>query len=169
MKKLFALFLCLMMAFSMTAAAVAETADSAAVELLYEGSWVQFEDGFEVYLPVDWVPYEVDEEMLLSGIAYAAGYEDGSMLMTVGWLALEQDMTIEEAQAALAVNDPDAAIVEVNGVGLIGYLDAENNTMNCVALDGTEPGAYVFSFFPGDDEDVQTLAALIATSIRNIP
>ena len=165
MKKLLALLLCLLMGFSMTSAFAAEPVGA---ELLYEGVWVPFEDGFEFYLPADWVSYEVDEEMLLSGIAYIAGPEDGSMLATVGWMALEQDMTIEEAQAVLAVNYPDAAIVEVNGVGLIGYLDAANDTMNCVALDNTEPGAYIFSFTPGSNEDVQTLGALIASSIRNI-
>lgn len=165
MKKLLALFLCLLLGFSMTNAVAAETTG---IELLYEGTWVQFEDGFEFYLPSEWVSYEVDEEMLLSGIAYAAGPEDGSMLVTVGWLALEKDMTVYEAQAVLAVNYPDAAVVDVNGVGLIGYMDAANNTMNCVALDGTEAGAYIFSFTPADNEDVQNLGALIASSIRNI-
>ena len=48
MKKFLALILCLMMA-CMSIAVAEETA----IEDQYDGSWVQFEDGFEIYLPND--------------------------------------------------------------------------------------------------------------------
>ncbi|MGN0997421.1 MAG: hypothetical protein ACI4PG_10985, partial [Candidatus Ventricola sp.] len=64
MKKLLALVLCLMMA-CMLSAAVAE---SAAMEDLFDGAWVQFEDGFELYLPADWAVFETTEEMNAQGI-----------------------------------------------------------------------------------------------------
>ena len=48
MKKLLAVTLCLLLAVLVTAVAAAE-----AVEGLFDGTWVQFEDGFEIYLPSD--------------------------------------------------------------------------------------------------------------------
>ena len=62
MKKVLAILLCLLMALSMSCA-FAETATTAA-EMLYEGVWVQFEDGFEFYIPANWVQFECTEEML---------------------------------------------------------------------------------------------------------
>ena len=65
MKKFLALLLCLMMALSLGAAS-AETTQHAA-EVLYEGSWVRFEDGFEIYLPSEWYEFECTEEMNAQG------------------------------------------------------------------------------------------------------
>ena len=53
MKKLLALVLCLMMACTLSAA----VAEDAAREDLFEGAWVQFEDGFEFYLPAGWYAF----------------------------------------------------------------------------------------------------------------
>ena len=163
MKKLFALALCLLMLLGMTAVATAE-----GIESLFDGVWVQFEDGFEIYLPADWYAVECTEEMNAQGIFYMAGTEDMSYTCTLAWNALEEDCTIEELQAAMATVYPDAEVVEVNGVALVAYADTENNLMNCVALDAAEPGFYLFTFSPLDDEDFVNLAACIAASIRNL-
>ena len=40
--------------------------------------------------------------------------------------------------------------------------------LNFIALDAAEPGYYMFVFTPGSDADYQVVAALIASSIRNI-
>lgn len=166
MKKFLALILCLLMALSMTAA-VAEEAPAVLAEELYEGVWVQFEDGFEFYLPAGWVEYELTTEANAMGLFYAAGSEDGVYLCTLGWQPLEAEVTIEKAQTLLAASYPTATLTDVNGVGMVYYMDEANNTLNFVALDGAEPGFYVFAFTPGNDEDFQVLAALIASTIRN--
>jgi len=167
MKKILALVLSLMMIFALTTA-VAEQTPVVAIEDLFEGVWVQFEDGFEFYLPADWYQAELTEEMNAKGIFYAAGTADFSYYCMLGWRPLAAEYTVEQLQAELVVGYPDAAVVEVNGVGLVAYVDAENNLLNCIALDATEPGYYMFVFSPADDPDFQTLAALIASTIRNV-
>lgn len=164
MKKLLALLLCLIMGLSMSAAVAEEVST---IEMVFDGVWVQFEDGFEFYLPAEWVEYELTEEQNAQGIFYAAGSADGTDLATVSWQPLEKETTIEEAQTILAGVYADAKLVQVNDVGLVAYSDTVNNILNCVAMDATEPGMYIFSFYPGDDEAFQNLAALIASSIRN--
>lgn len=141
MKKLLSVTLCLLLAVLMTAVAAAE-----AVEGMFDGTWVQFEDGFEIYLPSDWYEFEC----------------------TMAWQALEEDCTAEELHAELVTAYPGAELVEVNGIAVIVYADLENNLLNCIALDASEPGFYMFAFSPADDEDFQDLAAAITASIRNL-
>ena len=162
MKKFLALILCLMMA--CVSIAVAE---EVAIEDLYDGSWVQFEDGFEIYLPNDWYSFECTEEMNAQGIFYVAGTEDMSYSCTLAWKALDAELSIEDLQAQMVQTYPDAEVVEVNGVGLITYVDSANNLLNCVAMDAAEPGFYLFAFSPADDADFQMVASAIASSIRN--
>jgi len=165
MKKVLAILLCLMMFLSLGFAS-AETAATAAEEL-YEGVWVQFEDGFEIYLPAEWYEYECTEEMNARGIFYMAGTEDMSYTCTLSWTALEAECTIEELYAEMMKVHPEAVLMDVSGVGLIFYLDAENGLLNYVALDATEPGAYMFTFFPADDEVFVVQSAIIASTIRS--
>lgn len=163
MKKLLAAALCLTMALCMTAAVCAE-----GVESLFDGTWVQFEDGFEIYLPSDWYEFECTEEMNAQGIFYMAGTEDMSYSCTMAWQALEEDCTVEALHAELVTAYPGAELVEVNGIAVIVYADLENDLLNCIALDASEPGFYMFAFSPADDEDFQNLAAAITASIRNL-
>ena len=163
MKKLLAAALCLTMALCMTAAVCAE-----GVESLFDGTWVQFEDGFEIYLPSDWYEFECTEEMNAQGIFYMAGTEDMSYSCTMAWQALEEDCTVEAFHAELVTAYPGAELVEVNGISVIVYADLENDLLNCIALDASEPGFYMFAFSPADDEDFQNLAAAITASIRNL-
>lgn len=162
MKKFLALVLCLMMACASVA-----VAEEIAIEDLYDGSWVQFEDGFEIYLPSDWCSFECTPEMNEKGIFYMAGTEDLSYTCTLAWKALDAEISIEDLQAQMVQTYPDAEVVEVNGVGLIAYVDSANNLLNCVAMDAAEPGFYLFAFSPADDADFQMVASAIASSIRN--
>lgn len=167
MKKIATLFLTLMMVFALSLA-VADETPMVAVEDLYEGVWVQFEDGFELYLPADWYEMELNEEWYAQGIFYAAGTEDFSQSCTLAWQPLETECTLEEALVAFESDYPGATIVEANGVQMLLFVDMESNLLNFIALDGTEPGYYLFAFSPANDEDFQVLAALIASTIRNI-
>lgn len=160
MKKLLALVLSLMMVFSFACALAKEPAVS------YEGAWVKFEDGFELYLPADWLEVEVTDEIAAGGIFYIAASPDVSKMCQIGWSALEKDMSIEELQAAFATAYPDAFLANPSGVGLVGYTDAERNMLVAAALDGEEPGVYMFCFTPADDEAFQTVAGEIASTIR---
>ena len=163
MKKLTSVILCLLLAVMLTAVAAAE-----GVESLFEGAWGQFEDGFELYLPADWYEFECSEEMNAQGIFYRAGTQDMSYSCTMAWQALEEDCTVEAFHAELVTAYPGAELVEVNGIAVIVYADLENDLLNCIALDASEPGFYMFAFSPADDEDFQNLAAAITASIRNL-
>lgn len=164
MKKILALVLCLVLAFALTGA----LAEGDVVETLFDGAWVQFQDGFELYLPADWMVFECTEEMNANGIFFMAGSEDQSYTCAIAWDALDAELTIEQVQEKFAEVYSGAEIMVVNDVALVVFADADNNTLNFVALDGTEPGYYLFTFYPMDDEDYQTVAALIASSIRNM-
>ena len=164
MKKVLALILCLLMALSLGCAS-AENVTTAA-EVVYEGVWVRFEDGFELYLPADWYEYECTEEMNAQGIFYMAGTEDMSYSCTLAWNPLEADCTIEELHAEMVKVYPDAQIMDVSGVGLVFYEDTENGLLNYIALDATEPGFYLFAFSPADDAVFKVESAIIASTIR---
>lgn len=164
MKKLLSLILSLMLLVS--GCALAE--DAAAVEL-FEGNWINFDDGLNVYLPIDWlVKEEIPEEAAAAGIYYAVTSPDGANTMTIAWKALEAETTIEAAQAELAAVYADAAIIETETAQLIYYTDAENNLINFVMLDPVELGMYMFSFTP-ISEDLALTAGMIIGTVHFTP
>lgn len=135
---------------------------------LFEGTWVQFEGGFEIYCPVDWVEYEVTEEEKAQGIIYTAGSGDETRLMQLGWYALPQEVTIDAMQAALAQSFVIVEKVKVNGIDLLCAGDADYDSLMFVALSEGEPGYYMFVFTPMSDTVLQGYAAAIAGSLRTI-
>ena len=163
MKKILALVMDLMM--FLCSAAVAE---EIAYEEFFDGTWVQFEEGFELYLPSDWLVLESTEEDLEAGIAFSVCSPDEAYYMALAWSGLEAELTLEELQAALAEAGYPVEPVEVNGIGLLVMADAENDTLSFIGMDGAEPGYYNFIFTPMSDENLQALASVIASSLRNI-
>ena len=92
MKKIFALMLVLL-TLMMAGSAMAELQTAP-----FEGVWVQFEDGFEILLPANWLEIEVTEEMTAGGVFYVACSEDGANTVQLAWAALETDMTAQEVK-----------------------------------------------------------------------
>lgn len=162
MKKFFALMLVLLTVL-MAGTAMADLANAP-----FEGVWVQFEDGFEILLPADWLELELQEEWIAGGIFYAACSPDGANTVQLAWTALETEMTAQQIQADLATVYPDASVMEINGIEFIGMTDVENDMFCMSALDGAEPGLYMFWFTPNSDAAFVDTAVAIATSIRNI-
>ena len=158
MKKFFVLLLT--MAMLLTGAALAEAP--------FEGVWVQFDAGFEVLMPGEWLEMEVTEEMLAGGIFYAACSPDGANTVQMSWAALGAPMTIQEIQAALNEVYPGAEVVEFNGIEFVSCSDVEADIFSLTALDGVDLGMYTFWFTPDSDEAFVDTAVAIATSIRNI-
>ena len=152
----------------MLMAAVLLFAGVAAAEAPFEGVWVQFEDGFEVLLPANWLELEVTQEMIDGGIFYAACSEDGANTVQMSWSALEAELTAQEIQAALDTEYPGADIVEFNDIEFVTFVDEANDLFGMVALDGVDLGMYTFWFTPNSDEAFADTAVAIATSIRNI-
>ena len=163
MKKLLALVLALLMFLSSAA-----MAEEIVYEQFFDGTWVQFEDGFELYLPSEWLELEVTDDMLEGGIFYAVMSPDGKYTCQVGWSPLDADYTYEEALAQVEAVYPGAKLMEVNGIGLICFGDGANDILGFAALDGAEPGLYMFFFTPMSDENLQIMASVIASSLRMI-
>ena len=161
MKKILALVLSLMMIL------ICIPAMTEGTEVLFEGTWVQFEGGFEIYRPADWVEYEVTEEEREQGILYIAGSEDETRLMQLGWFALPQAVTIDAMQASLAQSFVIVEKMNVNGIDLLCAGDADYDSLMFIALSEGEPGYYMFVFTPMSDTVLQGYAAVIAGSLRN--
>ena len=159
MKKFFALMLVLLTLLM---------AGTVLAEAPFEGVWVQFEEGFEVLLPAEWLEIEVTEDMAAQGVFYVACSEDGEHLVQMMWSPLETEMTAQEVQAELVTEYTDAEVLEINGIEFISLSDEANDLFCLCALDGAEPGLYMFWFSPNSDETFVDTAVAIATSIRNI-
>lgn len=162
MKKFFALML-MLLTVMMAGTAMADLATAP-----FEGVWVQFEDGFEILLPANWLELEVTEDMLAGGVFYGACSEDGANTVQLAWAALETEMTAQEVCADLATEYPDAEVLQFNGIDFVSFSDEVNDLFCMCALDGAEPGLYMFWFTPNSDAAFAETAVAIATSIRNI-
>ncbi len=165
MKKLAALLLAVMM-LACSASLAEET--TIAVEEVFEGVWVQFEDGFEIYLPAEWLEVEVTEEMLLNGIFYAAINPEGTQLVQIGWEGLEAEPDLAALAEAMKETCPDAQVIVINGIEMLMYTEVETDTLTLAARDAAEPGLYLFGLTPASDPDFVEVGTAIACSIRNI-
>ena len=114
------------------------------------------------------VAYVLYLQLRLIELGYLSGSADGAYLCSIAWQGLEAELTIEDVQTLAAESYPTATLTEVNGISMVYYLDEANDALNFLALDAAEPGYYMFVFTPGSDADYQVVAALIASTIRNI-
>ena len=97
----------------------------------YAGTWVSFEDGFQLYLPSDWDVYNVTEEQSQQGVLYIAGDSSGAETapgISVVWAYSDGAETIEEVAAAIGqggyqVDD----IVSINGIPCVSYRIEESD------------------------------------------
>ena len=91
----------------------------------YEGVWVPFEDGFQLYLPAAWSTYELTEEQVNQGVLYLAGDASGSETapaVSVVWAYNDGAESIDDLAAAIGqagyqVDD----IVSINGIPCVSY------------------------------------------------
>ena len=69
-------------------------------EDLYDGTWVPFEAGFDLYLPTDWNVLEISEENAKNGMIFLVSPQENA----------------EEAEAALSVQMNDTAGAELTDI-----------------------------------------------------
>ncbi len=162
MKKLISIILIVLVL--MSSVAFAETA--APADAAFEGSWVQFEDGFEIYLPNDWVVVDPTQEMLDAGIFYAVTSPDGARSMNVAWSKEAGAEDANQVKTQLEASYTDVQVLNLNGIDFVTYTDAANDSTGIVAL-GVNGDMFVFNFNPASDEEFAPIAVTIATSIRN--
>ncbi len=166
MKKLVALLLAMLM-LACTTVSLAEDL-TAQIEATFEGVWVQFEDGFEIYLPAEWLQVELTEEMIANSTFYAAVSPDMTQSVEIGWTGLEADADLHALAAELAATYADAQVLNINGIEMLMYTDTDFNALVLMACDAVEPGLYIFALTPADDEAFVEIGTAIALSIRNI-
>ena len=123
---------------------------------LYDGTWVPFEAGFDLYLPTDWNVLEVSEENAKNGMIFLVSPQENA----------------EEAEAALSVQMNDVAGAEltdiaaeyekagftgigfanVNGLGCVLY-DDESNDLQGVSFLGESGTMYTIIMAPAESEE----------------
>ena len=91
----------------------------------YEGTWVPFEDGFQLYLPSAWNTYELTEDQVNQGVLYLAGDASGAdraPAVSVVWAYSDGAETINDLATAIRqggyqVDD----LVSINGIPCVSY------------------------------------------------
>ena len=91
----------------------------------YEGTWVPFEDGFQLYLPSAWNIYELTEDQVNQGVLYLAGDASGAdtaPAVSVVWAYSDGAETINDLATAIRqggyqVDD----LVSINGIPCVSY------------------------------------------------
>ena len=113
----------------------------------YEGVWVPFEDGFQLYLPAAWSTYELTEEQVKQGVLYLAGDASGSETapaVSVVWAYNDGAENIDDLAAAIGqagyqVDD----IVSINGIPCVSYRLEDGDCSAIMFFHPTDP-QYVF-------------------------
>lgn len=98
----------------------------------YNGVWVPFDDGFQLYLPSNWNTYIVSEEQQANGCLYQAGDASATTAyapyIAVNYGATEGLTTLDEiadmlAQAGYTVD----GLISVNGMECVSYSMPSND------------------------------------------
>ena len=98
-------------------------------EMPYESIRMEFEDGFALDLPSDWMRYDVGAELADRGFIYCLGTSDASRLLYVQrWAA---DYTnLSELQEALAAQE----LLGMKNAGFLGFADKNDNSEREISL-----------------------------------
>ena len=152
MKKLFCILFALLLLVS-----------AASAEASYESVRVEFDAGFSLDLPADWVSYEVPAELTDDGFIYCLGSADGQRLMYVQrW-----DMVFTDLSALHSVLSQRPEIVlrtdtaTADGSFLL-YNFVDGDCSGCATLVNNTPINLLF--LPQSDADYMLIAASILSS-----
>lgn len=163
MKKMLALVLSLMMMLTCICA-MAEDIESG-----YEGTWTTFNNDFELYMPNDWVYYDLTENQIAQGVVCLSSSADESVWMQMSWNPQEGQITVEEFEAVLKeTTDMLTMIIDVNGIPMLMTADVASDTAGFVTMNGDEPGYYLIQFAPMSSEAEQFYSSFMMSSMRNI-
>ncbi|MDD2958648.1 MAG: hypothetical protein PHE06_14140 [Lachnospiraceae bacterium] len=139
----------------------AETTDSSEVTEVefdettasYEGTWVPFEAGFQLYIPSDWNIMEVSEENAANGIVFQSGAADDSgWNMAVTATALPEEYDIETLAAELDATYPGVQTAVFNDIEVAAYAIEDQAVMGIAFLDA-DGNMYTVTAGPTSDEE----------------
>ena len=95
----------------------------------YVGIWVPFEDGFRLYVPSVWHPFEITPEQAGAGIFYRAGNDGGdesvgdtAMGVAVSYFSAGQLKTVDDLARDLEDAGFEAVeVLDLNGLAAAGF------------------------------------------------
>ncbi len=94
----------------------------------YAGTWVPFDDGFQLYLPSHWNWYQITDEQAAAGMLYLAGDASGNMhapYINVNYAASQGLSTLDDLAADLeAAGFTIDGKININGIGCVSYNSA---------------------------------------------
>ena len=98
----------------------------------YDGSWLQFEDGFALYLPNSWEEYEVSAEERESGVlfyAYDPSRAKNPAYVEVDWFANDGSyQSVDQIASDLELAGCDVeGVLNINGIDCAVYSNAEGD------------------------------------------
>lgn len=135
-------------------------------EMPYESIRMEFEDGFALDLPSDWMRYDVDAELADRGFIYCLGASDASRLLYVQRWAADY-ATLSELQEDLAAqeNVSIGANISENATFLM-YTITDSDCSGCMTLfDGS---VLNLLFTPQSDAENMLIAATIIESYESL-
>ncbi|MDO4634250.1 MAG: hypothetical protein Q4B01_10370 [Eubacteriales bacterium] len=152
-----------------TEAAAQDTEDSLELSLdmmtedLYEGTWINFDGGFDLYLPSDWDVFELTDEDTENGITFsAASTADGLSVVTMK-NQMEDGYTLDQLEEELAKVYGDVAYGHINEIPVICF--ETDSTLGVAFLDMDNYMYNVQVGLTSKDSDLDPILANILYSL----
>lgn len=139
-------------------------ASFASAEAPYESIHVEFEDGFALDLPTDWMRYDVDTESAEQGFIYALGAADASRMLYIQRWAADY-ATLDELKSVLAEQENVTVGSNVSeNAEFLMYSIADSDCSGCMTL--FNGSVLNLLFTPQSDAENMLIAANIIESFK---
>ena len=134
-------------------------------DAVYEGTWVEFDDGFKLYLPSSWTEISLSEEDKQDGTLYIAGDIEGgenAPYVLVQWFDQYDNMeTVTEEMRESGFRIDGA--VKVNGIDCMSFAHEEED-MSGLLFWGPLDNSLLFTVIGGGySSNVDTIASALCS------
>ena len=133
-------------------------------EAAYEGTWLSFEPGFDLYVPSNWDVLEISDEDAADGVMFQAQDPDSeegvNMLVTATDVGTEYDLYSMADE--LATEYEDVEKVCINGLYAVSF--ETESTYGIAFLEDAEGMMYNVQIGPKSD-DIQPIAETLFVSL----
>ena len=163
MKKIIALVMAMLLAFSCAAFAT-EAAEEIVLEVSYEGAWVEMDYGLGLFVPTDWFIAELTEDQMNAGIFAFFTNEDMTETLQISIAALaDPSITLESQVEALAEVYDGVALYELPNCNMLTYADYERGVFCGMTIDSENGLLYTLNFMPYSEEFAALASEIICT------
>jgi len=158
MKKIIALIIAMLLAFSCAA-----MAEEVVIEVSYDAVLVEMDYGTGIYVPSDWFMVELTEEQIEKGIFAFFTNEDMSETLQISIGAITENITYDSLYADLSQIYSDVAIVELPNAQVLTYADYDNGLMAALTIDEANGLLYTMNFIPYSPEFASLATEILCT------